>query len=97
MLSTIWAGDKFESLVLAFHLVAAAALFWAMAQLVRSWVRLRLVAGLCLGVLLIYIAHGITYRFYDVPETVRYWEEHRAEEMQAHDWHEEDFRFSNMN
>ena len=49
MLSTIWAGDKFESLVLAFHLVAAAALFWAMAQLVRSLGAIAPVAGLCLG------------------------------------------------
>ncbi|HEX3355557.1 MAG TPA: hypothetical protein VHS31_01150, partial [Tepidisphaeraceae bacterium] len=90
-LSTVWAGDKFQTLVLAFHLIAAASLFWAMAQLVRSWMRLRLVAGACLGLLLIYIAQGLMFHFVDVPDTLKYWNTNRAQEMQAHGWHEGDF------
>lgn len=91
LLSTLWAGDKFQSLVLAFHLVGAAALFWSMAQLVRSWVRLRLVAGACMGLLLVIVAQGLMYRFMDLPETIKYWKDHRSEEMRAHGWQEGDY------
>ncbi len=91
LLSTLWAGDKFQALVLAFHLIATASLFWAMAQLVRSWMRLRLVAGACMGLLLVYIAQGLMFHFVDVPDTLKYWNANRAAEMQSHGWHEGDF------
>jgi O-antigen ligase len=89
--STLWSANKADALVLSSHVVAAAAMFWAAAQLVRSWSRLRLVAGICMGLLLIYIVQGLMYRLVDVPDTIKYWKTNRAEEMRAHGWQEGDF------
>jgi O-antigen ligase len=91
VLSVAWAGDKFDALVESSHLVAAAALFWAMAQLVRSWLRLRIVAGACMGLLIVYVAQGLHYKFVDVPDTAKFWQAHRAEEMRSHGWQEGDY------
>ncbi len=91
LLSPIWAANKSQAMVLSLHLVAAAALFWATAQLVRSWLRLRIVAGVCLGLLLVYTAQGLMYRFVDLPDTVNFWKQHRTEEMHNHGWQEGDF------
>src|SRR3954453_2829456 len=63
VLSPIWAADKFDAAVTAPHLLAAAAMLWAMTQLVRSWLRLRIVAGVCLGLLLVYTAWGLIHKF----------------------------------
>src|SRR5450432_2623611 len=46
-LSAFWASDKFSAVIESSHLIAAANLMWSMTQLVRSWARLRLVAGAC--------------------------------------------------
>jgi O-antigen ligase len=66
-LSPLWAGDAFAAMIGSAHLVGLAALLWAGAQLVRSWLRLRLVAALCFGLLLVYAAQGIYYRFVELP------------------------------
>src|SRR5439155_824019 len=64
---------------------------WAATQLVRSWLRLRIVAGVCLGLLLIYVAHGLLHEFVDVPDNIKYWQEHRAEELRRRNWPENSF------
>src|SRR5438132_922964 len=69
----------------------AAALMWAATQLVRSWLRLRIVMGICLGLLLIYAAHGLLHEFADVPDNIKYWQEHRAEELRRRNWPEDSF------
>jgi O-antigen ligase len=79
--SSVWASDKFAAAVTSSHLIAAAALMWAMTQLVRSWVQLRLVAGACFGMLLIYIAQGIMYRTVDLPDNVKYWQQYGPDEL----------------
>ncbi len=80
-ISGFWASDKFAAVVTSSHLIAAAALMWAMTQLVRSWVQLRLVAGACFGMLLIFIAQGIMYRTVDLPDNVKYWQQYGPDEL----------------
>jgi O-antigen ligase len=72
-LSVLWASDQFAAMVESSHLIAALALVWAMSQLVRSWLRLRLVAGAALGLLLVLAAHGLNERLIDFPEQRRQW------------------------
>src|SRR5262245_11891436 len=52
--STLWSSDKFAAAITSSHLLAAAAMFWAASQLVRSWLRVRIVAAMCFGLLLVY-------------------------------------------
>ncbi|HEY7091354.1 MAG TPA: hypothetical protein VH518_24875 [Tepidisphaeraceae bacterium] len=79
--SAFWSSDKFGTVVTSSHLIAAAALVWSMTQLMRSWLRLRLVAAGCFALLLVYVAHGITFRLIDVPDNIKYWTEHKEEEL----------------
>lgn len=81
--STFWASDKFAAAVSAAHLVAASVLVWSVSQLVRDWWRLRFVAGACFGLLLAYVAHGMIYKFVELPDLRRSvaanWEQIRTE------------------
>jgi O-antigen ligase len=77
--SVAWSADKFTAVINASTFIAAAALVWSTAQLVRSWVRLRLVAGVAIGLLLAYSVQGIVYRFVDVPENVAFWQQNKAQ------------------
>jgi hypothetical protein len=89
--SVLWASDRFFAAVTAAHMIAAAALIWSTAQLVRSTLRLRIIAGVCFGILLAYLAQGLIYRFVDVPDNVRYFQEHKTEILQQHDWEPDSF------
>src|SRR5438477_2656876 len=60
-ISTAWSSDKFAAALTSSHLLAAAAMFWAASQLVRSWLRQRLIAGMCFGLILVYTAHGLIH------------------------------------
>jgi O-antigen ligase len=66
-LSEKWADDKFADIVSTCNFLAAMALLWAMAQLVRSWMRLRIVAALAFGLLLVFLVRGFYYKFVDMP------------------------------
>ncbi len=66
-LSARWADDKFACIVSACNFAGAMALLWAMTQLVRSWMRLRMVAGLAFGLLLVFLVQGFYYKFVDMP------------------------------
>lgn len=65
--SAKWADDKFACIISTCNFVAAMALLWAMAQLVRSWMRLRMVAALAFGLLLVFLVQGFYYKFVDMP------------------------------
>ncbi|MBC8109198.1 MAG: O-antigen ligase family protein [Anaerolineae bacterium] len=67
-LSPIWASDKFAAVVGVSHFIAAVAIFWAAAQLVPDWSRLRIVAGVCFGLMLALVAYGLIYRFVELPD-----------------------------
>jgi tetratricopeptide (TPR) repeat protein len=81
VLSTAWASDKFSAIVSGFHLLSAAVLLWAATQLVRSWKRLRIVAGVCVALLLLHAAQALTYRFVDLPDIRKDWLAHREEHL----------------
>lgn len=84
--SVVWASDRFLGLINAANMLAAAALVWSTAQLVRSWLRLRIVAGVALGLLMVYTAAGLQYRLMDVPENVRFWNENKGRILQERGW-----------
>jgi O-antigen ligase len=69
-LSIRWSDDKFATMVSAANFVAAMALLWAAAQLVRSWLRLRMVAAIAFGLLLLSLAYGFYYKFAEMPDLI---------------------------
>src|SRR4051794_11544444 len=77
--STFWASNKFWAMIEGFHLLAALAMLWAGSQLVRSWLRLRMVGAVMFGLLLAYFAYSLLYRLVDVPDQQKYWAEHKTE------------------
>ena len=79
VLSTLWSSDKFAALVSSLHLAAAFAALWAASQLVRSWLRLRIVAGVCFGMLLVLVAHSAYFLLAERPELRAMWEENPDE------------------
>jgi O-antigen ligase len=66
-LSVRWADDKFTAVISIGNFVAAMALLWAMAQLTRSWMRLRIVAAVAFGLLIVFLVRGFYYKFVDLP------------------------------
>jgi O-antigen ligase len=85
-LSVAWANDKFAAIIASANLVAAAALVWSTTQLVRSWLRLRIVAGMCFGLLLVYWAHGLIYKFIDAPHHQQFWNENKEQILRERGW-----------
>lgn len=73
------ADDRFAAVVGSAHLVAAMSLLWAMQQVVRNWRRLRLVAAVSFGILLVYLAHGMIDKFVELPTRQQFWERNSAE------------------
>ncbi|HEX4054650.1 MAG TPA: O-antigen ligase family protein [Tepidisphaeraceae bacterium] len=62
-----WADDQFADVISTANFVAAMALLWAMAQIVRSWLRLRVVAAVAYGLLLTFLVCGFEYKFVEMP------------------------------
>lgn len=79
VLSSGWAADRFAALLAGFHLVAATAMLWAASQLVRSWLRLRVVAAVMVGLLLALFTYALFYKTVDLPDLKRNWNEHKAD------------------
>lgn len=77
MISLAWSADKFAALLGASHLMAALAMLYAGSQLVRSWLRLRVVAAAALGLLLALFAQSLFYRLVDLPDLKHQWSENR--------------------
>ncbi|HLL90870.1 MAG TPA: O-antigen ligase family protein, partial [Tepidisphaeraceae bacterium] len=86
VLSSTWAGDRFAAAVGASHWAAALALLWAAAQLVTTGRRARLVAGACLGLLTVLSVHGLTYRWQELPELRRGFQEQKAAFFRERGW-----------
>jgi len=77
--SVLWASDKFAAAMAASHWAAAVVLLWSTSQLVRSWLRLRVLAAAAFGLLLVLLVQGYYYRFADLPGFQREFHEHKAE------------------
>ncbi len=65
--SVYWADDKFAAIISTCNFLAAMALLWAMSQIVRSWMRLRIVAAVAFGLLLVFLVCGFDYKFNQMP------------------------------
>ncbi len=91
LLSTVWAADKFAALITAGHWAAAAAMLWAATQLVRDWRKLRLVAAVVFGLLPIYAIHGLNYKFIELPDLIKNFEENKDKYLQQHGLREGSF------
>lgn len=68
--TSIWAPDRFAAGVMAFHLLSAGALCWAVSQCVAGWQDVRLAAALCAGLLAALAARGIEYSLLDRPANI---------------------------
>src|SRR5438128_1486596 len=79
VLSVWWAPDKFAALVSASHFVAAMIFLWSASQLVRSWIQMRLVAGLALGALLALLCSGYYYHLGEAAAVRNYFEQNPDE------------------
>src|SRR3954465_11598341 len=73
MASRLWAADQFAAMVSSADLGAGFVLIWSATQLVRSQLRLRIVAGMSFGLLLVLVGEGLNKRLAEYPETVRAW------------------------
>lgn len=90
-ISVAWSSDQFLTFIAAANTLASASLIWSSAQLIRSWLRLRIIAGICLGMMLFYSEQGLEYRFLSVSENVRYFDAHKDEILREHGWEAESF------
>lgn len=63
--SVAWAGDRFAAVVSASHLLAAAGVLWAVAQVSRDWRALWRASALSAGLLAVLLVQGLWYYFVD--------------------------------
>lgn len=84
--SSTWATDRFPAVVGASHFIGAIAIFWAMAQLVRSGLRVRFVAAACVGLLLVIVANGLIYKFVELPDLQRSIEQNWQQILTERGW-----------
>jgi O-antigen ligase len=89
--SSFWAADKFAAVVTGLHVAGAAVLLWSVSQLVRSWPQFRLVAALAGGLLLVLVASTLVYRFIDVPDNAKFWDQNKAAILKEHNWDPDSF------
>lgn len=80
-LSSIWSGNKFDALIGAGTWWAGASLYWAASQLCRSWLRWRPILGVAVGLVMIFVAQAVIYKYIELPETQKYWETNRSDIM----------------
>lgn len=91
MFSTRWADDRFLTLMTSAHLVAATAIIWATAQLVRTWRHVRLVAAIALGLLLAYAVYGAIYRTVVLPDLQHVFQQNRMQIFAERGWQPDSF------
>jgi hypothetical protein len=89
--SMAWSANRFSAIVGAFHLLSAMNLLWSTAQIVRSWVQLRCVAGLCAALLLALAVKGYDDHFFELPMMRANWESEKAQVMKENNWTENSF------
>jgi tetratricopeptide (TPR) repeat protein len=79
VLSIRWADDKFLAEISAADFAAAMVLLWTGSQLVRSWMRVRIVAAFVFGLLLVMLACGFYYKFVELPDLIHTFEQNKTE------------------
>lgn len=91
VVSAAWAGDRFAAAVSGTHWLCACVLLWSMTQVVTDWLSLRLVAALCVGLLLVQAGQGLYYRFVEHPELVGAFKSQRDEIIRQRGWELDSF------
>lgn len=86
MTCPFWSADKFAAVAGSFHFLSAVVLFFAAAQLVRTWSRLRLVAAVSFGLLMVFVAQGLYYRLVDLPDLQRSFAKNKIEMLHDRGW-----------
>jgi len=84
--SVAWSGDKFLALIGSLTFASGLSVLWAVSQCVRSWQGVRVVAGLIVGVLLIFVAQAFIYRFVEWPDLQETWQQQRLSFFQQRGW-----------
>ncbi len=86
LLSSVWSSDRWLTLVSSPQLMSLGLLGWAVFQSVRRWDQVRVVAGWCIGLLLIFVAQGVLWRHMDWPTTVENFDRMRADFFMQRGW-----------
>lgn len=81
--SFLWASDKFAAVVMGSTWAAALVLAWSISQLVRTWKRVRLAAGVAVGLLLLLVVQSVIHRAVDLPEMQRAFQANRQQELES--------------
>jgi hypothetical protein len=89
--STLWSADKFAAIVSSMHWLAAMVLLWSSMQLVVTPLRLRIVAGVAIGVLLVLTVSGYYFRLVDWRDLQTAWDTNRADILREHNWTADSF------
>jgi O-antigen ligase len=89
--SCCWADDKFAAVVHAGHFCAGLCLLWAVSQCVTTPKRMRLVAAVAFGLLVLNLVQAMQWRFIDLPQTLEYFRAHKDEIIHARGWQPGDF------
>ncbi len=84
--SIAWAPDRFLAMVGAMQIVAGASLFWSVSQLVRRWEHLRIVVGICVGLLLANVVQAAIYRLFDLPDLQNFWQQNKETFFAERGW-----------
>lgn len=87
-LSPLWAADRFLSIVGAAHLVSALVFLWSVAQLVRNWLSARMLAGVCVGVLLCLCLRGYDYHLVETADLRDAWQKSKGQLLVERGWKE---------
>ncbi len=90
--SSAWASDRFAAAISAFHFLAAGAMFFAAAHLIRSWAKLRVVGAFAVGLLLVMVCQGMIYRWVELPELQDNWRKNRSEILAQRNWEADSFQ-----
>lgn len=89
--SVSWSGDRFLALVGSMQILAGASLFWSVTQLVRRWEHLRIVVGICVGLLLANAVQALLYRTMDLPDLQNFWHENKDKIITERGWKPGDY------
>ncbi|QOV92272.1 O-antigen ligase family protein [Humisphaera borealis] len=75
--STAWASDRFAAIISSVHLLSAAGVLWAVAQICRTPAHTRVVAGFAAGMLAVLLIHGLWFQFVERPALKEEWDKNR--------------------
>lgn len=86
LVSVTWSSDRFLALIGGMQVLAGASLFWSASQLVRRWEHVRIVVGVCVGLLLANVVQAVLYRSVDLPDLHNFWQQNRETILAERGW-----------